>query len=502
VVLLYYAEDYIAGHSGGEEAARALLAEPGGVARLQQELAELLDPSSPACLPALRRIHSQTGIDPVPLLSSSLYRGRLLDVALERLRVGSDAPSLRLAPHPLQPECDVTAFGLIFGAEAVLFQDTVLALQADGQAEHAPGDARVNVLGVHHTWLDDEMRAHRALVVDRPGRVCEVAFEKPCTLDVVQVLHLARDHEIERHEALSSDLHRAGVPQVNPYALPTQCADNKMLACEAFKRFSGDDVKVLRTPETRLVRRGSTPPDVSAAMLSLLAGSPERLLVAQPAHGTEGRQVEAGWIRANDRNVRAGRHPLVIHAVDEVLTRDDLILRVARGNVRAIEDGQRLPVTFRVNVAWDGQAFVAESGFAQVAEDEQAFAASRGRGGRLVPLDDALRALCYGAGTNWRRIAPSDTDLARIRIASENAMLALNHGVSETDYLQHAGVDLVLEAGESGILPVVLEVNARPAGLAGSRRLPPASGRDQAPMVTHALYKHIRQRHSERSRGR
>ena len=500
MVLLYYAEDHVAGLTGGEEAARALLAEPGGVARLQQELAKLLDPSSPACLPAFRRIHSQTGIDPVPLLSSSPYRGRLLDVAIERLRVGSDAPSLRLAPRPLQPECDVAAFGLIFGAEAVLFQDTVLALQADARTEHGPEGLGIGVLGIHHTWLDDEMRANRALVVDRPGRVCEVAFEKPCTLDVVQVLHLARDDEIERHEALSSDLHRAGVPQVNPYALPTQRADNKMLACEAFQRFA--DTKTLRTPETRLVRRGSAPSDVAAAMRALLAGEAERLFVAQPAHGTEGRQVEAGRVQANDPDIPTGRHALVSHAVDEVLTRDDLILRVARGNVRVVEDGQRLPVTFRVNVAWDGQAFVAESGFAQVAQDEQAFVASRGRGGRLMPLDDALRALCYWAGTNWRRIAPSDIDLARIRVASENAMLALNHGVSEADYLQHAGVDLVLEAGESGILPVVLEVNARPAGLAGSRRLPPARDRDLAPMVTHALFKHIRQRHSERSRGR
>jgi hypothetical protein len=231
---------------------------------------------------------------------------------------------------------------------------------------------------------------------------------------------------------------------------------------------------------------------VVAALLALLGGRREAELVVQPCHGTEGRFVEAGKVAAEDPELPRGDHVLVRHALNEILPRDDLLIRESRGNIRLDVGGEPRRLTFRLNVAWDGCSFVAESGFAQVASDRSAFVASRGRGGEVVDLGEALTSLCCKHSTGWRRLAATESGVREMCQAATSAAEALNAGLAEEASLKHMGIDLVLEVDEGVTTPVVLEANARPAGLSRSHEIGP--GARLRPKVTSALFGYLRQR--------
>jgi hypothetical protein len=91
--------------------------------------------------------------------------------------------------------------------------------------------------------------------------------------------------------------------------------------------------------------------------------------------------------------------------------------------------------------------------------------------------------------------------LTRALEAAATAARRLNTGLPTAAYLKHAGVDLVLEVDASGVTPVVLEANARPAGLAASRRLTAGAAGKVQPKVTDALFRAFTTCHGERSRG-
>ncbi|MFQ5810898.1 MAG: hypothetical protein ACE5JM_14875, partial [Armatimonadota bacterium] len=160
------------------------------------------------------------------------------------------------------------------------------------------------------------------------------------------------------------------------------------------------------------------------------------------------------------------------------------------GNVRLAD---RRRVAFRLNVAWGGTDFVAESGFAQVAPDPDAAIASRGREGAIGDINECLADLHYSAADGWRRFVPSADDIVALQRAAVAAALTLNTGLGEDDYLKHMGIDMVLEVNEGSghVTPVLLEANSRPAGLnqsAAIRGIAPAPPRLHA---TSALFDFI-----------
>ena len=178
------------------------------------------------------RLPVQPGVDLDALLSDPEYLARLAQVICERLSGGPDAPSLRIAPKPLSRVetdrllTDGVNFGLIFGAEAIYFQDTVQALQTDELRSRPEGACPVHVLAVHVDWrTDDGGKAKRALMLDDTGSVGEVAFEHPVALDLVATLHLPRSGECALHSRLSAEYDRLGVPQINRYEASRRADD-------------------------------------------------------------------------------------------------------------------------------------------------------------------------------------------------------------------------------------------------------------------------------------
>ena len=569
VALLYYIEARLERRAGGLEGVRRQLPAPEGERRVRRILASQLDVGDLRVIQELRQIPVAEHVDVSSLLSRDEYCSRLLDVALERLRIGPDAPALRIAPQPypaasgaavryaeaqaahcptlpphVQPaaslhgdggvphahdqnygvrelrnsdsECrrhirwtsdrdpewatrsgatekspaQAINFALIFGAETTLFQDTVTALQDDEGASRRDGDPEVNVLGVHHAWLDESMRARRALLVDHSGRACEVGFSGPQPVHVVETLHLPRRTEIDLHRQISAACAKAGIPEINPYEPAAERADDKLRTTELWRSSRDADGSPLETPVARLVPRGASRDAVIAAAGELLNGRATTEVVVQPNHGTEGWLVEAGEVSARGREVLN-----VIQSAERILAYDDVLIREARGNVQFEKDKEHRRIAFRINVACDGDRFVAESGFAQVAPDATTFAASRGRGGEIVALDEALRSLCCHAasGSGWRRFVPTASDLEAMCTAATRAAGALNSGLRTESFLKHMGIDMVLEAHGSRVTPVLLEANARPAGLASSREIRPSWHGHLKPEVTTALFGFVRQ---------
>ncbi len=417
-------------------------------------------------------------------------------------------PELRIASNPLSPEAVAGLLGagprlaLVFAAEAPLLQSTVHQLQVDAHAcaGHRSSHS-VAVLGGHADWRTPDCRHARcALLVDPDGLVSQYSFERPVPIDVAWTLHLPLDGEQELHASISADCDRAGLPQINPYPA-SERADDKLRAHRLWATYLAHGRDEFALPAATLIARGASEADVLSEIKRFLArvGLPSTLIV-QPSRGTEGQSVAAARIDRGEAATLESRRPLVRHICEAILPSDDALVREERGNVRvnrsagrALHRAPPMPggtgclslseagprtgstrecaelrrVAFRVNVAWNGAEFVAESGFAQVAGSEGSVLASRGREGAIADINECFAQLHYRCAGGWRRFVASEADIEALRRAAAVAAWALNADLQEEEYLKHMGIDMVLEVdAESGkMTPVVLEANARPAGL-------------------------------------
>ncbi len=511
MVLGYYVE------AAFGDALRAEFQKKAGKKRAAHRIAHLLQNETRIALK--ERLSLQPGVDLDEMLSDPTYLARLGEVIRERLIGGSDAPSLRIAPKPLgRAEADLLLkdgvnFGLIFGAEAIYFQDTVQALQTDeirsrpveaGKGKGRPfsrspqegvGEALalplpvVHILGVHADWVsDDGRKAKRALMLDATGSVLERSFEHPVALDVVATLHLPRSGERDFHKKLSAAYDLIGLPQINPYEASRR-ADDK--AC-THRFWEG------RVPSVRAVRISGSNPERTLRDALCTLSDLGRAVVVQPNTGTEGDCVarfEATAYRQIARYIR-----------DRIGSDSEALIREERGNVCFLpetekEKGYRR-IALRINVAWNGRHFVAESGYAQVAPDEDHFVASRGRGGALVPLSTALAHLYRATDNGWVRATPNEDDLARIWQTAVQAAQALNEGLTESEYIKLLGIDLLIEVDEAGRFTfLALEANPRPAGLAQSWDLPRTFREAVEPKVTFGLFEFIRKQKKKQGLG-
>ncbi len=359
---------------------------------------------------------------------------------------------------------DLSTLALVFGAEAETFSDVLLALQVDAWMS----GAEVAVLGVRDDWLEGE-KIGKALVVHPEGGIGVRDFRPPLKPDVAWVLHLPVVGERDLHRSLSSAL--LGSFQVNPYPA-SERADDKAWT---HKLWDG-----LPTPAWTLIPKGLPAPEVRLRVEDFFRERSR--VVVLPNRGTEGRDVEL---------FRAGDEGLWEH-IDRILRYDDVLLREERGllRFRGPEGGFRR-FALRVHVAWDGRDFRAESGFAQVASSQDAFPASRSRGGEIRPIADVLRNLYFREGDRWNRCVPTEDDIGRIREISVRAAEALNRGLEEGEKLCFLGLDLVCDlAPDRGLMPVLLEANPRPAGLQHAR---PLELREGDLSVTSALFHYLRE---------
>ncbi|MFQ6098897.1 MAG: hypothetical protein ACE5O2_14300 [Armatimonadota bacterium] len=426
------------------------------------------------------------------ILSDEAYLRRLAEVVEERHRAGAEAPALRLAAHPLSPDearrllPGEVNIAMLFNAEMVLVQDALHALANDAAVESARvSGSGVNVLAVRLDWRTaDRAHAARAIIVDRCGLPKQVAFRRPVPLHAAYVLHLKRLSERSTHQRASAECRQAGLGEVNPHPCAA-LADDKWATYRLWTVRAPLESQALHVPRTWLLKRTARADDARRTMQEALAKV--CAIYVQPRHGTEGRLVA--------RFERAQAEAAARHAVDLILPDDDAVIREARGNVCCLgasgaNGGEPRQIALRVHVAWDGRRFVAESGFAQVAGDEAPDVASRGRGGSIVAIAEALSNLRHRDGAPCRWVPVTSRDLAEVRAACEAAAKALNPCAQPRDYLKHIGLDVVLEATATGRLrPVLLEANARPAGLNHSRWLPDADAPGADLGVTRALFR-------------
>ena len=153
----------------------------------------------------------------------------------------------------------------------------------------------------------------------------------------------------------------------------SELADDKARTHALWERYDQEIV----SPKYALIPQGSSAEEI-AERLRIFAGD----IAIQPNKGTEGYNVEKF-------NTGADLESALLYVREQVLPEDDAMVRERRGNVRYTDgaSGSFLNVTFRVNVVWNGSEFVAESGYAQTARDENTFPASRGRGGSIVDIN-------------------------------------------------------------------------------------------------------------------
>jgi hypothetical protein len=421
------------------------------------------------------------------------YLNRIAQVAHERHAaesVARDVPTLTIVPTPLTRRQTYELlesrlnYVVIFGAESIYFQDTIHALAADSS-----DSGRVNVLGAHIDWISpDGASIKRAFAVDKDGLVKEVAFEEPVSIHIVQILHLPIKHEHQLHRKLSIHFRDRGIPQINPYEGGSERADDKAWTHALWDQYGRNIV----SPGYVLIPQHSSPEEIAGKLNAFIRGAYKSDLVVQPNRGTEGCKVEKFAIGTDLKP----QSPVVRYIKDHILPEDDAIVREQRGNVRCKDSssGSLLNVVFRINVAWNGSEFIAESGYAQMAKDEETFPASRGRGGSIIDINDALANLHYQADGRWIRLIPADQDVAAMKTAAIDASYGLNAGLDLDMYLKFVGIDILLEAEYTemnavNILPVVLEANPRPAGLSQSSEIIGVSARKPHPRVSTEIFR-------------
>jgi len=418
------------------------------------------------------------------------YLTRIAQVAYERhaaRRADQDAPTLTIVPTPLTRRRINELLGnrrnyvMVFGAESIYFQDTVHALALDS---HRHGG--VNILGAHVNWLSSDRRSiKRAQAVDETGLVKEMAFAELVPIHIIQILHLPLKNEQDTHQELSIRFRNADIPQINPYADSSERADNKACTHALWEKYE----RKIASPKYVLIPQGSSSEEIFQCLRSFAEDTKKSELVIQTNRGTEGHMVEKFNIRAASGDALA-----LFYIRDRVLPEDDAIVREKRGNVRYSDESlaSLLNVTFRVNVAWNGSDFVAESGYAQIAKDDMTFAASRGRGGRIIDINEALSNLRCARDGKWVRFIPTDEDVAAMKNAAIRAAYALNAGLDVENYLKLMGIDILLEAGKDGSLtPVVLEANPRPAGLSHSSKIIGISSQKPQPQISIEIFRFI-----------
>jgi len=415
---------------------------------LRQLIAEGLDSLEKVLSPAARRRIEAS------LRKDGLYYERIIDLAVSDLVSEPMAPEVCIAIDPLVefPDADGCRWthGLVFHA-APLVTHEIYPLAADALVHDArQAGPFFRIVGVHGDWLVGG-EAQRVLYFNADkDRFVETSLIRPLHLDSTQFIALG-ERQIERHRCWAASL---SCQLLNPWAASVAADDKQGLRL----RWQAAGLEIA---QGFLLQPGERS-DAHAFLAT--AGE----VVVKPNTGTEGDRVM--YLR---------------HADDESSDQLDVqltscwewgpvLMEQRRDGVGWCDPdtGRIHSLALRLHVAYDGNRFIAESGYAQIGVDAE-HPASRGGGGRLLPIVSVLESLA--CRTDGSPIEFHAGDLLRLQELVESAA-----GVH--DAIGLSGIDVVLDTdGVSGVLPVLLELNPRPAGLAHARFLPGAGeGRCEA----------------------
>ncbi len=387
----------------------------------------------PGAAPAVRGV----------LETDAEYTGRIIDLAVADLVSEPMAPEVCIETVPLGglPPGGRWNHAVIF-ASAPLITHEIYPLAADACVHDArAGGPFHRVLGVHGDWLSNG-RARRVMWLDAErDRFSEAALSEPVHLHSAQLLALG-PQQTSCHLVWAR---RLTCPLINP-APPSATADDK----HGLSRRWGD--AGLEVPAGVLV-----PPGHRLAARDFLHRTEE--IVVKPNDGTEGRGVRYLSASAPEAEELLNAHLSACWEWGPARLeerRDGIVWRDP-------ETGSCHSLALRLHVAAGAAGLRAESGYALVGAGVDT-PATRGAGGRMRPLQSVTSSLALrasGAG-----VAFSGADLERTRRLAEAAS-GIVGGIGLS------GVDLVLDATPAGeVVPVLLELNPRPAGLAHARFLP------------------------------
>lgn len=377
------------------------------------------------------------------------WLSRIAQLAFERILGDPVAPELQVELAPLGPQevhaalpgrfTHAVVCGELLGFAGELFP---LVLDARGHDLEEGAGPGINVLGVHREWLTETGDAARAIFFDhRRDALIEASLRPALPLDGVQFLYLGAEREQELHRALSARL--SGRVQANPHRA-ARSADGKW---ETYLLLRAAGVP---TPATVRIAAGAPPDAVTAELNALPAEALAAGMVVQPDLGTEG-----SGVAVFPGPGQGGADAAALEHIRRLQRSGDVVVRSRIHGRRWKSQGRSYSADLRVNVAWDGECYRAQSGYLQVAADPDAFASSVGGGGRIVKLSEgALEGLEL---TPAERQGALETACAAAR--------ALEAGSPPGDRLALIGFDVKLEGGPGQARAWILDANPRPAGL-------------------------------------
>lgn len=397
------------------------------------------------------------------LRSDPCYAGRLVDLAVCDLVSEPMAPEVCIDPDPWFELPDDGAgwnHGVVFAAAALVTHE-LYALAADACVHDAhSGGPCFRVVGVHGDWLSGA-QAHRVLVLDCDrDRFREASLTTPLELDSAQLTALGK-RQIERHRCWASSL---PCPIVNPW--PAAAAADDKHGAVSLWRDAG-----LEVPDGELLHPGDR-----VAARGCLDKWGE--IVVKPNAGSEGECVL--YLDAGDADA--------LSHLDSHLSAcwewGPALVEPRRDRVawRNRDTGQLHSLAVRLHVGCGAEGPSTESGYGQLGLDEST-PATRGGGGMLLPLHTVLQSLVRR--DNAAPVEFTAADLDRLRSTSDAAAGVIGG-------LGLSGVDLVLDVSSRGqIVPVLVEINPRPAGLSHSRFLPGCGGNRCEAGVSLAMWEGI-----------
>lgn len=386
------------------------------------------------------------------LQHNTVYTERIIDLAVSDLISEPMAPEVCICLDTVEslPEDGTNWTHAILFHAAPLITHELYPLAADAMVHDARRSGpRIRVIGVHGEWLTGS-HTQRAIYFDGDhDRFVEVPLAQPLLIDSVQLLALG-ERQTERHRCWTSGLKCVQLNRWEAAAV----ADDK---AEVKRRWHALGLPIAMG---KLLPAGDR--DTAHGFLAS-AGE----IVVKPNGGTEGDRVM--FLRQQD-----GAEETLDAHLAAIWEWGPALVEQRRDGIgwRDPDSGQIHSLALRLHVTHDGTSYSAESGYAQLGSgaDEPA---SRGAGGRLLPIAAALSSLvCRHDGST---ATFDDDSLCQLRTLAESA--AAFH-----DGLGLVGIDIVLDSdGTGGTTPVLLELNPRPAGLAHSRFLPGAGeGRCEA----------------------
>lgn len=407
-------------------------------------------------------------------------------------------------------------FAVIFGAEEEHFYDTLISLQADAQKylsktfSHSAGasgqsflkrsEKRIDILGINFRWLKEKGSCQRVLLVNPDLKIKKIDLKDPLSLDAIWILHLPKKGERLLHRDLSSFFEKTSVFQINPYPAAER-ADDKFYT---YKFWSSANFPL---PSTILISESSSEKEIKDRVLKFLEGLKKKEKTSfyfQPNKGTEGRDVFRVEFDGNyfDNNSERRWKEKIFPLLDNLLKEGDVICREERGNLFYFRENEKEKglrrFVLRINVGYNGNNFIAESGFTQIAQDDKSFITSPERGGEIKGISEVLASLYFLANGKVSRFIPSHFEIEKMKKLAETAAFSLNKGLKEEDFLNFSGIDLLLEIDEKrNLVAVPLEINPRPSGLSKAEEIRGISFKKPRVKITMTLFKLILNRSSK-----